>query len=64
MDLIKTETNSDDEEDPVSHHKEALTLAVPELKIKSDVSTVRLEMACFRTYLPQHCTNSAGSRII
>jgi hypothetical protein len=39
MDVMKTETNSDGDEDPVSHQKETLSLAVPVSKVKSDVST-------------------------
>jgi hypothetical protein len=35
MDLIKTETNSDGEEDPVSHHAEALPLALPAQKVRA-----------------------------
>jgi hypothetical protein len=39
MDVIKTETNSDGDEDPVSHQKETLPLAVRVSEVKSDVST-------------------------
>jgi hypothetical protein len=35
MDLIKTETDSDGEEDPVPHHAEALHLAVPAQKVRA-----------------------------
>jgi hypothetical protein len=39
MDVIKTETNSDGDEDPVSHQKPTLPLAVPVSEVKSEVST-------------------------
>jgi hypothetical protein len=39
MDVIKTETNSDGDEDPVTHQKETLPLALPVSEVKSDVST-------------------------
>jgi hypothetical protein len=66
MDLIKIDTNSDDEEDPISHHKEEFPLAIRVLKVESHVSTFRLGMACFletfSTTLGHHI-HSAGSSL-
>jgi hypothetical protein len=47
MDVIKTETASDGDDDPVSLHEETLPLVAPISKAESHVSTFTLGMAGF-----------------